>query len=141
MFQRFGGEAIYSSSHGQIIDSSRQKSCENCENWARSDPECNIYTYNKLDQKCTKFKISKRRGHMLTIVTDPIPQTGENGLLTGKFYRPIGLSSHDSDFRFSAQHHQEKFNERNVESCANCRQKAIDTPGTRFTLYNERSKQ
>ncbi|AYV86967.1 MAG: hypothetical protein Sylvanvirus16_8 [Sylvanvirus sp.] len=141
MFQQFPQEGCYAGVRREIIDSSRQGSCKNCQKWASSDPECHLYTYHEESKQCTKLKTLHRHGHELAIMTDAVPLYDQLGQMTGQFTKPQLLTLTDTDFEFSAQHHEIKFVEEDATNIRDCFKRALETPGVRFLTFNPHKRQ
>ena len=131
----FQGEAAFAANRRQILDTSKQSSCKNCEKWCRSDPECDVMTYDSNSRLCTKLRATRRHGNVFSVITDPV--FGPNGQIES---RPLSLITHNSEFALSNEHHHIKFIEQH-ESAVKCRQRAAQFPGTRFVSYDPKCKE
>ena len=134
MFERFKLEGAFAANRRQILDMSKQNSCKNCEKFAKDDPEADMYMYDNTSRICTKLRALHRHDSVFSVITDPI--IGPNGQVEQK---PYSLITHESEFPLSNEHHHVKFMDYQDSACK-CRQRAAQTPGTRFALYDNKTK-
>lgn len=135
IFERFPHEGVYAAHPRQIIHSSKQKDCDNCEKWAKHDIQCDLYMYNEATKDCTKLKTLHKHDAMVSILTNPHFDVGTAQLITP----PHHLITHNTEFAFDNQYHQVLFEEAAKDACE-CRQKATRVNNCRFVQYDNKTK-